>query len=78
MLKEEVDRIIDAWEGVVKAPVSPRQRQSFLQHYVRIRGHEILYMERILKLISDPALLKRAQSINFLFSGFDFKSCQIP
>jgi hypothetical protein len=72
MLKDEVDRIIEAWESVVKAPVSPRQRETFLQHYVRIGGHEILYMERILKLISDPALFKRAQSINFLFSGFSF------
>jgi len=73
MLKDEVDRIIEAWESVVKAPVSPRQRETFLQHYVRIGGHEILYMERLLKLISDPALLKRAQSIKFLFSGVAFK-----
>jgi hypothetical protein len=71
-LKTEVDRIVEAWESVVKVPVSKRQKETFLQQYVRIRGHEIFYMERILKLSSDPYLLSRALSINFLFSGFDF------
>ncbi|WP_176736210.1 helix-turn-helix domain-containing protein [Oligoflexus tunisiensis] len=70
-MKSEVDRIVEVWEDVTKKPVTKGQKETFLQQYVRIRGHEIFYMERLLRLASDSYLLGRAHSINFLFSGFD-------
>jgi len=70
-MKGEVDRIVQAWEELIKIPVSKGEKDRFFREYVRLRGNEIYFMERLLPLASDPYLVSRARSINFLFSGLD-------
>jgi hypothetical protein len=70
-MKGEVDRIAAAWEELVRIPVSRAERERFLREYIRIRGNEIFYMERLLLIASDPYIASRAKSICFLFSGLD-------
>jgi DNA-binding Lrp family transcriptional regulator len=70
-MKGEVDRIVAAWEELVKIPVSKGEKERFFREYVRVRGHEIYFMERLLPIASDPYIASRAKSINFLFSGLD-------
>jgi DNA-binding Lrp family transcriptional regulator len=70
-MKGEVDRIVVAWEELVKIPVSKGEKERFFREYVRVRGHEIYFMERLLPIVSDPYIASRAKSINFLFSGLD-------
>ncbi|HET9241541.1 MAG TPA: helix-turn-helix domain-containing protein [Oligoflexus sp.] len=70
-MKGEVDRIVVAWEELVKIPVSKGEKERFLKEYIRIRGNEIFYMERLLVITSDPYITSRAKSICFLFSGLD-------
>jgi DNA-binding Lrp family transcriptional regulator len=70
-MKGEVDRIAAAWEELVKIPVSKGEKDRFFREYVRLRGNEIYFMERLLPIASDPYISSRAKSINFLFSGLD-------
>ncbi|MDQ3232047.1 MAG: helix-turn-helix domain-containing protein [Pseudobdellovibrionaceae bacterium] len=70
-MKGEVDRIVAAWEELVKIPVSKGEKDRFFREYVRLRGNEIYFMERLLPIASDPYIASRAKSINFLFSGLD-------
>jgi DNA-binding transcriptional ArsR family regulator len=70
-MKGEVDRIVVAWEELVKIPVSKGEKERFFREYVRVRGNEIYFMERLLPIASDPYIASRAKSINFLFSGLD-------
>jgi DNA-binding transcriptional ArsR family regulator len=70
-MKGEVDRIAAAWEDLVRIPVSRSEKERFLKEYMRIRGNEIFYMERLLVIASDPYITSRAKSICFLFSGLD-------
>jgi hypothetical protein len=70
-MKGEVDRIAAAWEELLNVPVSKGEKERFFREYVRSRGNEIHYSERILKIASDPYLTSRARSLNFLFSGLD-------
>jgi hypothetical protein len=70
-MKAEVDRIAAAWEELVRIPVSKGEKERFLKEYIRIRGNEIFYMERLLVIASDPYITSRAKSICFLFSGLD-------
>lgn len=70
-MKGEVDRIAAAWEELIRIPVSRGEKERFLKEYIRIRGNEIFYMERLLVIASDPYITSRAKSICFLFSGLD-------
>ncbi len=70
-MKGEVDRIVVAWEELVKIPVSKGEKDKFFREFVRLRGNEIYFMERLLLIASDPYISSRAKSINFLFSGLD-------
>lgn len=70
-MKGEVDRIASAWEELVKIPVSKGEKERFLSEYIRVRGNEIFYMERLLVIAADPYITSRARSICFLFSGLD-------
>jgi hypothetical protein len=70
-MKGEVDRIVEAWEELVKIPVSKGEKDKFFREFVRLRGNEIYFMERLLLIASDPYIATRAKSINFLFSGLD-------
>jgi hypothetical protein len=70
-MRGEVDRIAAVWEKLLNVPVSKGEKESFFREYVRSRGNEIHYSERILKIASDPYLTSRAKSLNFLFSGLD-------
>jgi hypothetical protein len=70
-MKGEVDRIAAAWEELLNVPVSKGERERFFREYVRSRGNEIHYSERIVKIASDPYLTSRARSLNFLCSGLD-------
>ncbi len=70
-MKGEVDRIVVAWEELVKIPVSKGEKDRFFREYVRLRGNEIYFMERLLVIASDPYISSRAKSINFLFGGLD-------
>jgi hypothetical protein len=70
-MKGEVDRIAAAWEELVRIPVSKGEKERFLKEYIRIRGNEIFYMERLMVIASDPYITSRAKSICFLFSGLD-------
>jgi hypothetical protein len=70
-MKGEVDRIVAAWEELVKSPVSKGEKDRFFREYIRLRGNELYFMERLLPIASDPYIASRAKSINFLFSGLD-------
>lgn len=70
-MKGEVDRIVVAWKELVKIPVSKGEKERFFREYVRVRGHEVYFMERLPPIASDPYIASRAKSINFLFSGLD-------
>jgi hypothetical protein len=70
-MKGEVDRIASAWEELVKIPVSKGDKDRFFREYVRLRGNEIYFMERLLRIASDPYITSRAKSMCFLFKGLD-------
>lgn len=70
-VRAEVDSIADAWKEVVGLPVSDDDKMRFLRDYIKTRGTELYFLERIKKITENVYLLARAKSINFLFSGFD-------
>lgn len=71
-LQREAERVIEAWESVIKIPVSKKEKVTFLTEFTRVRCNETWLTERLLKIASDPYLLSRAKSINYLFSSLDY------
>ena len=69
--QEAIDTVVGSWEELVNRTVSVFERRRFAEDFARTRSSIIQLMEKMVVIEGDPYLHARAQSINWLFSGFE-------